>query len=164
MENNIYQDRVEKAVGYFREGYNCSQSVFLAFADLYGVEKNLGLRMASSFGGGIGRMRETCGAASGMFMLAGLQEGYTNPSDKAQKNENYRLVQQLAAEFREINGSIKCGDLLAGNLEKKMTYVSEDRTPEYYKKRPCVELVRSAAQIWADFLYKNNVKLPKSDV
>lgn len=164
MENNIYQDRVEKAVGYFREGYNCSQSVFLAFADLYGVEKNLALRIASSFGGGIGRMRETCGAASGLFLLAGLMEGYTVPTDKEQKNSNYKLVQQLAAEFREINGSIKCGDLLAGNLEKKITYVSEERTPEYYKKRPCVELVRCAAQIWADFLYKNNVNLHKNDI
>lgn len=164
MEDNIYQDRVEKAVSYFYEGYNCSQSVFLAFADLYGMDRNLALRISSSFGGGIGRMRETCGAASGMFMLAGLQEGYTVPTDKAQKNANYKLVQELAAKFREINGSIKCGDLLTGNLDTKITYVSEDRTTEYYKKRPCPELVRCAAQIWADFLYKNNINLLKSDI
>lgn len=162
MEENLYQDRVEKAVENFREGYNCSQSVFLAFADLYGVDKETALRISSSFGGGIGRMRETCGAASGMFMLAGLQEGYTVPTDKEQKNRNYKLVQELAASFKEQNGSMKCADLLAGNLEKKITYVSEDRTPEYYKKRPCAELVRCAAQIWADFLHKNNIKLPKT--
>lgn len=161
MENISLDDRVEKAVSLFKSGYNCSQSVFLAFSDLYGVDEDLAKRIASSFGGGIGRMREICGAACGLFMLAGLHNGYTDPSDKASKNSNYKLVQELALKFREANGSIKCSDLLGNKKEKTITYISEERTPDYYAKRPCPEIVRSAATIWADFLHKNNDILQK---
>ena len=97
------EERVTRAVELFKSGYNCSQSVVAAFADLYGYTEEQALKMASSFGGGIGRMRETCGAACGLFMLAGLQTGATDPKDKEGKAANYKLVQDLAAIFKERN-------------------------------------------------------------
>lgn len=149
------EERIEKAVALFREGYNCSQSVVAAFADLYGFTQEQALMMSASFGGGIGRMRETCGAACGMFLLVGLETGCTDPKDNAGKGANYAVVQELAARFREENGSIVCAELL-GLREKKDTGIGapcapEARTAEYYKKRPCVEMVRTAARIFAEF-------------
>ena len=88
--------RVQLAVELFKQGYNCSQSVVAAFADLYGFNRNQALRMSASFGAGIGRMRQTCGAACGMFMLAGLDCGATEGSDREGKSHNYAVVQQLA--------------------------------------------------------------------
>jgi C_GCAxxG_C_C family probable redox protein len=134
----MMEERVARAVELFKSGYNCSQSVVAAFADLYGFTEEQALKMASSFGGGIGRMRETCGAACGMFMLAGLQTGATDPKDKEGKAANYKLVQDLAAVFSERNGSLNCGELLG--LKK------------YYAKRPCVKIVEEAARIWAEYL------------
>lgn len=94
------KDRVEKAVELFKSGYNCSQSVVAAFADMYGFTQEQALRMSASFGGGIGRMRQTCGAACGMFLLAGLEKGAVDGKDREGKAANYALVQQLAEEFR----------------------------------------------------------------
>lgn len=151
------QRRVERAVELFRTGYNCSQSVVAAFADHYGVSEELALRMASSFGAGIGRMRETCGAACGMFLLAGLESGNTTP-DAAAKGATYEVVQSLAARFREMNGSTNCGELLglrrpAQPLPTEATSTTpEPRTEQYYKKRPCTKMVESAAQIFAEYL------------
>ena len=95
------QKRIERAVELFKNGYNCSQSVVAAFADMYGFTEEQALRMSASFGGGIGRMRETCGAACGMFILAGLEKGSVVAGDHAGKAANYALVQELAAEFRK---------------------------------------------------------------
>ena len=104
--------RVEKAKELFKQGFNCSQSVFAACADLYGIEDQaLALRLSASFGGGIGRMRQTCGAACGMFMLAGLENGSAVPGDDDGKKANYAFVQDLAAKFRDENGSLICAAL-----------------------------------------------------
>ena len=105
------EDRIQRAVEFFKSGYNCSQSVVAAFADMYGFTEEQAFRMSASFGGGIGRMRETCGAACGMFLLAGLETGATDGADKEGKAANYALVQELAAEFRKRNGSLNCGEL-----------------------------------------------------
>ncbi len=154
----MYEDRIEKAVELFRSGYNCSQSVVAAFADLYGFTTEQALKMSASFGGGIGRMRQTCGAACGMFMLVGLETGSTDAADRAGKSANYAAVQQLAARFKEENGSLVCGELL-GLTKKEQTGTSpqaEARTPAYYAKRPCTEMVRTAARLFAEFLTQQN--------
>ncbi len=155
MRVNV-EERVAKAVELFGEGYNCSQSVVAAYADIYGFTKEQALKMSASFGAGIGRMRETCGAACGMFLLAGLETGSTDPKDAAGKGANYAVVQNLAARFREINGSIVCAELL-GLREKKDIGIGsptqpQERNAEYYKKRPCVEMVRTAAQLFGEYL------------
>ena len=145
-------EKIEKAVELFKAGYNCSQAVFTAFAGLYGLDRETSLRISASFGGGIGRMRQTCGAACGMFLLAGLENGATDASDQTGKGNNYKLVQELAKQFKEKNGSIICAELL-GLTNKEHTETNPDqRTPEYYKKRPCTEMVREAATIYAEFL------------
>ena len=130
------EERIEKAVSLFKEGYNCSQSVVAAYADLYGFTREQALRMAASFGGGIGRMRETCGAACGMFLLAGLE----------------RSVQQLAEKFKEENGALRCADLLGLSKKEPIVSTPEARTSQYYAKRPCAKMVETAARIFGDFL------------
>lgn len=145
-------ERILKARELFLQGYNCSQAVFCAFADMYSVPEDLALKLAASFGGGIGRMRETCGAACGMFMLAGLEQGQVEPNDNQAKQNNYKLVQDLASQFRAKNGSVICRELL--DCKKGMTIVPvpDERTAEYYKKRPCLRLVESAVEIWSDYI------------
>lgn len=142
--------RVERAVQLFKEGYNCSQSVVGAFADLYGFTQEQALLMSASFGGGIGRMRQTCGAACGMFVLAGLQSGTTIGSDREGKSRNYAMVQQLAESFKQINGSIICAELLGLKPNAEITTQAYERTDSYYKKRPCSEMVRTAARLFAN--------------
>ena len=161
----MYEDRVTRAVELFKQGYNCSQSVVAAFADLYGFTQEQAFHMAASFGGGIGRMRETCGAACGLFMLAGLQHCATVGADKQSKAENYALVQELAARLKKENGSICCGVLLGlkkndeVQIDKSsISSVPAERTAEYYKKRPCPQLIEQAARIWTEYLDKNSVK------
>ena len=151
MDFNI-EERVEKAGRLFKEGgYNCCQAVVLAYCDLFGLDEKTAAALSSGFGGGMGRMREVCGSVSGMVMLSGLLCPADNPSDKAGRTANYALVQEVAGEFRSINGSIICRELLG--LDKKPTEgqvespVPSDRTAEYYKKRPCEELVRISARI-----------------
>lgn len=136
-----------KAVELFKSGYNCSQSVFAAYCDVYGIDMELGLRLSASFGGGLGRMREVCGCFSAISMIAGLESGSINGSDQAQKAANYKMVQDLAEEYKEISGgSIICKELL-GLSKAEGTYVPEARTKEYYKKRPCPALIHSACEI-----------------
>ena len=149
------EERIEKAIVLFKEGFNCSQAVVAAFADQYGFTQEQALRMSASFGGGIGRMRETCGAACGLFMLAGLETGSTDGADRDGKAANYALVQELAKEFTLRNGALKCADLLG--LSKKEPVVSspEARTDQYYAKRPCVKMVEEAARIWCEYLEKH---------
>ena len=141
----------EIAKNLFLKGYNCSQSVFGAFADELGVNRETAMRLASSFGGGMGRLREVCGAVSGMFMVAGLKYGYSDPHDKAAKAQHYKRVQDLAAEFRGENGSIICRELL-GLPGGPDIPVPAERTADYYKKRPCAELVKCAAEIMENYL------------
>lgn len=153
---------VNKAVELFKEGYSCSQSVAGAYSCYYNADKEIILRIAASFGAGIGRMRETCGAACGMFILAGLECGSTDPKDTAAKGANYQVVQDLAAEFKKENGSLICAELLGlrqmKEEAKEMTSPTpQERTAEYYKKRPCVEMVKSAARIYGKYLlHKEN--------
>lgn len=146
------EDRVQRAVELFKEGFNCSQSVCAAFAEQYGYTQEQALRMSASFGGGIGRMRMTCGAACGMFLLAGLHTGCTDGADRSGKEANYKLVQQLADEFVRRNGSLICAELLGLPSHRNTDTQPEKRTAEYYKKRPCVQMVEEAARIWAEYL------------
>ena len=148
----MIEERIEKSVALFKEGYNCSQSVVAAFADRYGFTREQALRMSASFGGGIGRMRETCGAACGLFMLAGLETGAVDGADREGKAANYALVQQLAEEFKKRNGALKCADLLGLSKKEPVVSTPEARTPQYYAKRPCVKMVEEAARIWCEYL------------
>lgn len=155
MKKEEIEKRVERAKELFKQGFNCSQSVFAACADLYGIEDEaLALRLSASFGGGIGRMRETCGAACGMFMLAGLENGSAKAGDAEGKMHNYALVQDLAAKFRDENGSLRCAELLGIKSQEQGTKINDPtpapRTEEYYKKRPCVEMVASAVRIFLE--------------
>lgn len=145
--------RVSMGIGFFKQGYNCSQSVTLAFADWYGVPQGLMARISASFGGGMGRMRETCGTASGMFMLAGLEEA-SEQADKEVKARNYAVVQQLAADFKEqTGGTMICRELLKGYVKDITTHpVPDERTDEYYKKRPCVRMVELAIRTYMKYL------------
>lgn len=151
----MMEERIELAVSLFKEGYNCSQSVVAAYADLYGFTREQALKMSASFGGGIGRMRKTCGAACGLFMLAGLETGCTEGKDREGKEANYILVQQLAEEFTKRNGSLTCAELLGLEKSAPTPTTPEARTAEYYKKRPCSKMVEEAARIWAEYLEKN---------
>ncbi len=144
------EQRIARAVELFKMGYNCAQSVTAAFADEYGYTEEQALKMSASFGGGIGRMRETCGAACGMFILAGLETGCVDPDDRQGKADNYAFVQKLAGEFREKNGSLICAELLGLRERKPQVPTPEQRTESYYMKRPCVKMVETAARIWVN--------------
>ena len=157
MEN----ERIEKAVELFKEGFNCSQSVVAAFADKYGFTHEQALRMSASFGGGIGRMRETCGAACGLFMLAGLETGSTEGADSKSKAANYALVQELAEEFKQRNGALRCADLLGLSKKEPIVSTPEARTNQYYAKRPCVKMVEEAARIWCEYMEMHAKKAEK---
>lgn len=155
MTREDIEKRVERAKELFHQGYNCSQSVFGACADLYGItDEALALRLAASFGGGIGRMRQTCGAACGMFLLAGLENGSAIVGDAEGKKNNYALVQDLAAKFRAQNGSLICAELL-GIAPKPQKPTPEARTEAYYQKRPCADMVASAVRIFLEHIEHN---------
>lgn len=144
-------DYGEKAEALFRSGYNCAQAVLCAFDDVTGLDHETALKISSSFGGGIGRLREVCGAVCGMSMAAGMLCGSTNPKDAAAKTAHYKLIQDLAKKYREANGSIVCRELL-GLDATEGTHVPAARTKEYYQKRPCPALVHCAADILAETL------------
>ena len=159
------EDRVAKAVALFKEGYNCSQSVVTAFADLYGFTREQALHMSASFGGGIGRMRETCGAACGMFLLAGLEKCAIEGKDRESKAANYALVQELAEEWHQnlIESAAEAseelmekylGGLLGLSGKEPVVSTPEARTERYYAKRPCARMVEEAARIWSEHLEK----------
>lgn len=148
------EKRVEEAVTLFKSGYNCSQSVVAAYAGLYGLPRDLSLRMSASFGGGIGRMRQTCGAACGMFLLAGLDCGTADATDREGKNANYSIVQKLAGEFERENGSLICAELLG--LAKKEEQSGENaRESRKQAKRPCAKMVEAGARIFGEYLLRH---------
>ncbi|MCR5261535.1 MAG: C-GCAxxG-C-C family protein [Candidatus Gastranaerophilales bacterium] len=151
-------NRKEKAAELFKKGYNCSQSVLGVFCEELGLDFDTAMKISSSFGGGMGRMREVCGAVSGMFMAAGLAFSDTSASAENKKRQ-YGIVQELAKRFKEKNGSIICRELLAG-IEKSDSPTPSERTSEYYKKRPCPELVADAVDIFEEYL-KEKQSLPK---
>lgn len=136
----------EKAVDNFYCGYNCAQSVFAAFCDVTGYTKEDALRLASSFGGGMGRMREVCGTCTAMFMIAGILYGYTDINTDDAKKRHYELIQSLAKKFKEKNGTIMCRELLK-NLNPDKAPTPSARTEEYYKIRPCAKFISDAADI-----------------
>ena len=159
MTNDEIEMRAQRALELFKQGYNCAQAVFASCADIYGIaDEQLVLRLSASFGGGMGRMRLVCGAASGMFMLAGLQNGSATPHDNEGKMANYAFVQHLAGEFKNTYGSLICAELLGlaprssslswGEGRGEVSPRPADRTPEYYEKRPCPEMVAEAVRIY----------------
>ena len=142
-------DHKQKASELFTGGYNCAQAVAAAFCDITGLEENFAARLASSFGGGMGRMREVCGAVSGMLMVLGLLYGYDDPDDNAGKKALYADVQALAGQFREEAGSIICREILKNPASDP---VPTPRTAEFYRKRPCERMVMLAACLLDEFL------------
>lgn len=153
IEINI-EERVARAREYFTAGYNCAQAVVMAFSDIMSLDEVGAARIAAPFGGGMGRMREVCGAVSGMTMVAGAISPATDPKNMVERKNNYALVQHFAAMFREQNGDIVCRRLLSlePREENAETAMPSQRTAEYYKKRPCVEYVAAAARIVATYL------------
>ena len=149
------KSRKEIAMELFEEGYNCAQSVFLAFEDMYEMDRKTALKLSSSFGAGMGRLREVCGSVSGMFMVAGMLYGYDDPKATDVKTAHYARIQELAADFEAQNRSIVCRELLELNV-KKQEPTPEARTEEYYKKRPCKELVGMAAEIMEQYVAANS--------
>lgn len=137
-------DHGMQAAELFLQGYNCAQSVAVAFCDLTGMDRDAAARLSASFGGGMGRMREVCGAVSGMLLVAGILYGYDVPGDDTIKMEHYARVQELAGQFREQVGSIVCREILNNPPSDPNP---TPRTAEYYRTRPCARMVLLAGQI-----------------
>ena len=148
------ENRVQRAVELFMQGYGCCQSVVCAFSDLYGLDEEMALRVSAGFGGGVGRMRLMCGTCSALVILAGLEKGQTRGEDREGKAASYQLVRQLLETFRQRNGSIICAELLQMSGLKAETNTSQpdERNAEYYRVRPCARKVESAARVFAEYL------------
>ena len=144
--------RVLRASELFLSGYNCSQAVFGALADIYDISDEQAARLSASFGGGIGRLREMCGACSAMALLEGLQSGATKAEDSAGKQANYSNVQSLIQRFKEQNGSYLCRELLQLRKDAPTPPTPDERTAEYYRQRPCLRMVESAVRIYCERL------------
>lgn len=142
----------EKAVGLFLEGYNCAQAVLGAFAEDLGMSESQALKLSAPFGGGVGRLREVCGACSGMLMAYGLISGYDTPETGDKKMALYEQTRAFCDKFKEINGSIICREILK-NAEIGGTPAA--RTDKYYHERPCVRCVRTAAEILENYMESN---------
>ena len=147
-------DHGTKAAELFLGGYNCAQSVMVAFCDVTGLDESFAAKYSSAFGGGMGRLREVCGAVSGMFMVLGLLYGYDTPGDDVSKKQLYTEVQALAGRFREEVGSIVCREILK-NPSTDPT--PSPRTEEYYKKRPCARMVMTAARLMDEFIAEHPI-------
>lgn len=139
----------DRAAELFLGGYNCSQAVVVAYCDLTGLSPEFSARMASPFGGGIGRMREVCGAVSGMMTVLGLLYGYDTPGDDVSKRALYQVVQELAGKFREREGSIICREILKNPPSDPNP---TPRSAEFYKVRPCARLVALAGEILDEYI------------
>lgn len=150
------ENRAEYGESLFRGGCTCAQAVVCAYADRLGIDESTLLKLSGGFGGGMGRMREVCGAVSGMIIVAGLLYGTDKVGDREAKSAHYKLIQELASKFRAKNGSIVCRELL-GLKNPEGSHVPEERTAEYYKKRPCAQLVRQAVEILEEYGENLNV-------
>ncbi len=146
--------KADLAQQYFKEGYNCSQAVFGAFCDLFDMDKDTAMIYSSGFGGGMGRMREVCGAVSGMVMVISILYGSADPKAKS---DVYKRVQEVSNKFKEQNGSIVCKELLGLTKKSEISPIAEERTKEYYKKRPCELLVYDCAQILEEYISRNPI-------
>ncbi len=150
-------EKTDKAKELFKSGYNCSQAVLGVFCEELGLDFETAMKIASSFGGGMGRMREVCGTVSGIFMAAGL--AFASASDSpVEKGEHYKRIQELAKRFKDKNGSIICRELLQG-IESSSDPKPSPRTENYYKKRPCVELVGDSVEIFEQYLKESKSKV-----
>ncbi len=147
------EERALRAKEYFNNGYNCAQSVALAYADITNLDEEMVAKITASFGGGMGRLREVCGAVSGMAFLASFISPCPSADNAEAKKANYALVQEFAEQFRQQNGNIVCRSLLGLDRPKDEPTPSP-RTAEYYKKRPCAEYVYDAALIVGEYLAK----------
>ena len=145
------KSRVEEVVKTFESGYTCAQSVFATYADLFGLDRETALKLSSPMGGGIGRMRDVCGAVSSMALLAGLKQGNIDPSNEEGKESIYLLTRQLAQRFKEKHGTIICRELL-GIKDMEESARPSARTKEYYASRPCSRLVATAGEIIEEML------------
>ena len=152
-------DHAEQAGKLFLEGYNCAQAVVCAFSDVTGLDEKSAARLSSSFGGGMGRLREVCGTVSGALLVLGILYGYDDPKDYEAKKAHYQLVQEFARRFREINGTIICRELLSG-VKTKPGNEPEARTKEYYESRPCLRHVGEAAAIVDELLRERTHDTP----
>jgi len=151
LSNEEIELRVDKSVSLFLDGYNCAQAVTGALNDLYEIPDETALKMAASFGGGIGRMRLTCGAASGMFLIAGFEKGQTKPNDPQQKLACYAMVQELAETFKqEHGGTMTCSELLQLRKDAPTPPVPDERNEQYYHQRPCLRMITSAVRIYCE--------------
>lgn len=148
--------RGDEAYNYFLSGYNCVQAVVLSFRDMLGMDEKTAARLSCGFGGGMGRMREVCGTFSGVVTVMSWLYGYSDPSENAAKADLYERIRALAEEFRRDNGSIICRELL-GLTQAEKSAVPDARTAEYYKKRPCPELCRYAADMLERYIERNPV-------
>ncbi len=144
----------EKAGQLFLEGFNCSQSVFTAFCDRFGIDEETAKKISAGLGGGVGRQREVCGAVSGAAMVLGCITAATDGGDNESKTKNYELVREFSDRFRELHGSIVCRELLKDKAKNKGA-VPDERTAEYYKNRPCLKVVEDAAEILMQMLKEN---------
>ena len=146
-------NHAEIAKQLFFQGYNCAQSVFCAFTDVTGYDIDASARMASSFGGGMGRLRETCGVVSAAALVLGIVKGYDDPADYDAKKRHYALIREFADRFKRENSSINCRELLTlAGLNPESGGEPEQRSEEFYQKRPCPHLVYDAAFILDEML------------
>lgn len=163
QQNKSIEERTQKAIDFFEQGYNCSQSVLMAYADLYGIDQETATKFASSFGGGMGRLREVCGAVSGMFMVLGLHYPATDVTDKKAKIINYEAVQRTAKEFKEELGSYICADLL--KIKRQLEEVTpSERNARYYALRPCSRCVAIAAEITGEEIFNSNTSTQANNI
>ncbi len=144
-----------KAAELFLQGYNCAQAIAVAFADVLDLDETFCARSVSAFGGGMGRLREVCGAVSGMFFVVSHLYGYDRPDDEQGKKDTYALVQQLAGEFRKINGSIICREILDNPPSDPNP---TPRTEAFYRQRPCARMVLTAGEILDRYIAENPPK------
>ncbi len=142
----------EKAKNYFLEGFNCSQSVFCAFADRFGIDEETAKKISAGLGGGVGRMREVCGAVSASAMVLGSVCAPTDGSDNENKMRNYELVREFSEQFLQRQPSVVCREILKLGVKMENTARPDDRTAEYYKNRPCLRVVEDAAEILEEML------------
>ncbi len=144
-------DRKEKAVEYFKMGYNCSQAVLAAYCDLFDIDMRTALRITEGFGGGMGRLRSVCGTVTALFMLAGLKYSKAEPGDLETRAFVYKKIQELAGKFTEKNGSFICGELLKG-IQLTPGAVPTKRDAEFYKKRPCIQYIKDSCEFAEEYL------------
>lgn len=156
MKEFDIEERVKIAVQNFESGYNCAQSVFLAYSDVFELNLEMAKKMSVSFGGGVGRMREVCGTVSAMAMLAGFKYSVLDQQDQEARTKNYAMVQKMSDLFKEKHGTIICRSLLPAAEASQTAPQPSARTAEYYAKRPCSKYVEDAARI-AGRMLKNEL-------